>query len=69
MGAGLTHHFALSVPDDDALARWHDVLNESGVATTEIRNHAYFRSIAVHDPDGHIIKIAADTPGLTTDER
>lgn len=67
MGAGLTHHFALSVPDEDALASWHDFLNTSGVATTEIRDHAYFRSISIHDPDGLIIEIATDTPGLTTD--
>jgi catechol-2,3-dioxygenase len=68
MGAGLTHHFALSVPDEDALASWHDFLNASGVTTTEIRDHAYFRSISIHDPDGHIIEIATDRPGLTTAE-
>ena len=64
----LAHHFALSVPDEDALARWRDFLDASGVATTEIRDHAYFRSISIHDPDGHIIEIATDTPGLATEE-
>ena len=68
-GAGLTHHFALSVPDEDALANWHDMLNSSGVATSDIEDHAYFRSITLHDPDGHIIEIATDTAGLTTGER
>ena len=68
IGAGLTHHFALSVSDEDALAGWRDVLNASGVPTTEIRDRAYFRSIYFHDPDGHIIEIATDTPGFTTDE-
>ena len=68
MGAGLTHHFALSVSNEDALADWRDLLNASGVPTTEIRDRAYFRSIYFHDPDGHIIEIATDTPGFTTDE-
>jgi glyoxalase family protein len=68
MGAGLTHHFALSVSDEDALARWREVLNAAGVPTTEIRDRAYFRSIYFHDPDGLIIEIATDTPGFTTDE-
>jgi glyoxalase family protein len=68
IGAGLTHHFALSVTDDDALAGWRDYLNGSGVATTEIEDRAYFRSISFHDPDGHIVEIATDTPGVTADE-
>jgi glyoxalase family protein len=67
-GAGLTHHFALSVSNEDALAGWRDYLNASGVATTEIKDRAYFRSISIHDPDGHIVEIATDTPGFTTDE-
>lgn len=68
MGAGLTHHFALSVSDEYALVHWRDVLIAGGVPTTEIRDRAYFRSINFHDPDGHIIEIATDTPGFTTDE-
>ncbi|HEX2280515.1 MAG TPA: VOC family protein [Thermomicrobiales bacterium] len=68
MGAGLTHHFALSVADEDALGEWRDYLNASGVPTTEIKDRAYFRSIYFHDPDGHIVEIATDTPGFTVDE-
>ena len=68
IGAGLTHHFALSVPDEDALSEWRDYLNASGVPTTDIKDRAYFRSIYFHDPDGHLLEIATDTPGFTTDE-
>ena len=68
MGASLTHHFGLSVSDEDALAEWRDYLNASGVATTEIKDRAYFRSICFHDPDGHIVEIATEIPGFTTDE-
>ncbi len=58
----------MSVADEDALGEWHDYLNASGVPTTEIKDRAYFRSIYFHDPDGHIIEIATDTPGFTADE-
>jgi glyoxalase family protein len=68
MGAGLTHHFALGVADENALREWHDYLNASGVPTTEIKDRAYFRSIYFHDPDGHILEIATDTPGFMADE-
>ena len=53
--------------DEDAY-RWRDYLNANGVPTTEIKDRAYFRSIYFHDPDGHIVEIATDTPGFTTDE-
>jgi glyoxalase family protein len=68
MGAGLTHHFALSVSDEEALTGWRDFLNANGVPTTEIKDRAYFCSIYFHDPDGHVVEIATDTPGFTTDE-
>ena len=67
-GAGLTHHFALSVSDEEALGEWRDFLNASSVPTTEIKDRAYFRSISFHDPDGQIVEIATGTPGFTTDE-
>lgn len=68
IGAGLTHHFALSVPDEEALAAWRDSLNERGVSTTDIKDRAYFRSIYLRDPDGHVVEIATEMPGFTTDE-
>ncbi len=36
--------------------------------TTEIKDRAYFRSIYLTDPDGHIVEIATDTPGFAIDE-
>ena len=41
MGAGLTHHFALSVSTKRRLAR----LNANGVPTTEIKDRAYFQHL------------------------
>jgi glyoxalase family protein len=67
-GSGMTHHFALSVPDDEALGAWHDYLSARGAPTTAIRDQAYLGSISLHDPDGLIIEVASNTPGLTADE-
>ncbi len=68
IGTGMTHHFALSVSDENALVAWRDFLNASDVPTTDIKDRAYFRSIYFSDPDGHIIEIATETPGFMTDE-
>jgi glyoxalase family protein len=68
LGAGMTQHFALGVPDENALGTWRDYLNARDVPTSGIRDHVYFRSIAFHDPDGHLLEIATSTPGFTADE-
>jgi glyoxalase family protein len=68
LGAGLTHHFALCVPDEDSLTAWRNYLDASGVPVTDGRDRTYFRSIEFHDPDGHIIEIASATPGFSVDE-
>jgi glyoxalase family protein len=68
VGAGLTHHFALGVRDEEALAAWRDYLRASGVSVTDVRDRAYFRSIYFRDPDGLLVEIASDTPGFTADE-
>jgi glyoxalase family protein len=68
IGTGMTHHFALSVSDENALVAWRDFLNASDVPTTDVKDRAYFRSIYFSDPDGHIIEIATESPGFKTDE-
>ena len=67
-GAGLTHHFALSVPDDDALEAWRDYLHGRGTPTSGIRDRVSFRSVAFHDPDGLLLEIATETQSFTADE-
>ncbi len=64
----MTHHFALSVPDEDILITWRDTLNQTGVPTTDVKDRAYFKSIYFHDPDGQVVEIATDSPGFTADE-
>jgi glyoxalase family protein len=64
LGTGMTHHFALSVPDQDALSQWREFLQSSGVPVHKRLDEEIFPSIEVQDPDGQIIEIVAQSPGL-----
>jgi glyoxalase family protein len=68
MGTGVTHHFALSVADENELAKWKTHLAEHEVDSSEIRDRKYFKSIYLHDPDGQIIELATRGPGFLIDE-
>jgi glyoxalase family protein len=39
-----------------------------GVPTTDVKDRVYFKSIYLHDPDGHVIELATAGPGWTHDE-
>jgi glyoxalase family protein len=67
-GIGGTHHYALSVPDRDALLMWKRYLNDRGIKTYGIYNRTYFQSLYFSDPDGTNIELATAGPGLTVDE-
>ena len=68
MGTGQTHHFALAVADDETQLEWRDRLMSEGVQVTPVIDRVYFKSIYMHDPDGHIIEIATVGPGFAIDE-
>lgn len=67
-GIGSTHHLALRVPHVDALLRWKRRLTDADVRVRGPYPRTYFTSIYFEDPDGLIIEIATDGPGLTVDE-
>ncbi|MGH2398268.1 MAG: VOC family protein [bacterium] len=67
-GVGLTHHYALAVADEEALARWWMRLRHLGVEVTNPRHRRYFTSIYFRDPDGVIMEIATRGPGFLVDE-
>ena len=69
VGAGSTHHFALSVDSLEELQRWHSYLLALGVPCSEPLDRTYFRSLYLRDPDGHIVELATRGPGVTVDER
>ena len=68
MGAGQTHHFALAVADDESQLAWRDKLMTAGIRVTPVMDRVYFKSIYMHDPDGHIVELATLGPGFFIDE-
>jgi glyoxalase family protein len=68
-GIGGTHHFALRVADRDALLRWKRRLTDLGLRVIGPYDRNYFTSLYVRDPDGLIVEIATDGPGLWWDEQ
>ena len=68
MGAGQTHHFALSVPDEDAQREWRERLLHAGRPVSPVQDRIYFKSIYTRDPDGHIVELATAGPGFAVDE-
>lgn len=68
MGCGQTHHFALAVADEDSQLEWRERLISSGLSVTPVMDRVYFKSIYLHDPDGHIVELATLGPGFDVDE-
>ena len=68
-GIGGTHHLALRVADRDALLRWKRRLVDLGLRIIGPYDRHYFTSIYVRDPDGLIVEIATDGPGMLFDEQ
>ena len=68
VGVGSTHHFAVSVGGEDELQAWHAYLVSRGVPCTEVLDRTYFKSLYLRDPDGHVVELATEGPGLTADE-
>ena len=67
-GIGGTHHVALRVKDRDALLRWKRRLNDLGLRVIGPYDRHYFTSIYFRDPDGVILEIATEGPGMLIDE-
>lgn len=68
MGAGQTHHFALSVADEETQLAWRDKLVSAGLRVSPVMDRIYFKSIYTSDPDGHIVELATAGPGFAVDE-
>ena len=68
VGVGSTHHFALSVEGEEELEGWRAYLLSRGVPCSEVLDRTYFKSLYLRDPDGHVVELATEGPGLTVDE-
>jgi glyoxalase family protein len=67
-GAGTVHHVAWRVPDDAAELALRTRVRDSGLATTDVIDRKYFRSVYFREPGGALFEIATDIPGFTVDE-
>ncbi|MGF1505677.1 MAG: VOC family protein [Anaerolineae bacterium] len=67
-GAGQTHHFAFSTPDEESQLALREKLVEAGYRVTDVKDRVYFKSIYTNDPDGHVVEIATAGPGFMVDE-
>lgn len=67
VGAGVVHHFALRAGSRAELTAWQEHLNAHGVQATELIDRTYYSSIYFRDPDGNIVEIATDGPGIVVE--
>lgn len=67
VGVGVIHHFALRAGSLDELSAWHAHLTAHGVQATEPIDRTYYSSIYFRDPDGNIVEIATDGPGIVVE--
>ncbi len=68
MGAGHTHHYALSIPTEEEQTALQHRLMDAGLSVSPVQDRVYFRSIYTNDPDGHIVEVATAGPGFAVDE-
>ncbi len=64
-GAGVTHHWAIEVPDG-SLGYWVDRLTHEGIQTTPVQDRAAFQRVTFQTQDGMIVELATTGPGLPT---
>ena len=67
-GIGGTHHVALRVRDREGMLRWKRRLTDLGLRIIGPYDRHYFTSIYFRDPDGVVLEIATDGPGMLIDE-
>lgn len=68
MSAGVVHHVAWRVADDEIQGTWRHRLLEAGVQVTPVRDRQYFHSVYFYEPGGVLFEIATDNPGFAVDE-
>jgi glyoxalase family protein len=68
MAAGIVHHVALRVADEDRQLAWRQALIRAGLRVTAVRDRHYFHSIYFREPGGVLLEIATDGPGFEIDE-
>jgi predicted esterase/catechol 2,3-dioxygenase-like lactoylglutathione lyase family enzyme len=67
-GAGIVHHVAFEVADDDAEVAVREQVLASGLRPTPVIDRNYFRSVYFREPGGVLFELATTQPGFTIDE-
>jgi len=67
-GAGIVHHVAFRVPDEDHQLAIREQLVRLRFAVSPVMDRTYFRSIYFREAGGILFEIATDGPGFTADE-
>lgn len=69
VGPGAIHHIAFRARDAADQAAMADALKRHfGIIASPVKDRHYFRSIYFRGPDGLLIEISTDGPGLLIDE-
>ncbi len=68
VSAGIVHHHAWRMADDEEQLAWRDRLVALGLQPTQIYDRKYFRSLYFRMPDGLLLELATDGPGFVVDE-
>lgn len=68
LGAGIVHHVAWRVPNDQAQAAVGEALRGRRIASTPVMDRQYFRSIYFRIPGDVVFEVATDGPGFDADE-
>ena len=67
-GAGVVHHVAWSVADDETQRVVREVVAGAGLTPTPVMNRSYFNSIYFNEPGGVLFEVATIPPGFAIDE-
>lgn len=67
-GAGVAHHVAWRIGNEDELGAWRAQLVDRGLRPTRVFDRTYWKSVYVHMPDGLLLELATDGPGVGVDE-
>jgi glyoxalase family protein len=65
-GTGQTHRVAFRAKDAKEQLAWREALLAEGVEVSPVVDRGYFSSIYFEDPDGLLLEIATDGPGMRT---
>jgi glyoxalase family protein len=67
-GAGIVHHVAFEVSDDQAELEVRQQVIDAGLQPTEVIDRNYFHSVYFREPGGVLYELATTPPGFTVDE-